>query len=89
MKRKPISEDVGWIVINMNAKGLSVGQISDYTMVSAHQVYRILGHHRASGGVVVRCDTESCGRLSKLLLADLEARVYTTSFLNCTDQELL
>lgn len=89
MKGKPISEDVGWIVINMNAKWLSVGQISDYTMVSVCQVYRILGCHGASGGVVVRRDTESHGHSSKLLLANLDACVYTTSFLNCTDLELL
>jgi len=75
MRGKPIPEDVGWIVINMNAKGLSARQISDYTMVSIRQVYRILAHHEATGGVVVRHEVETRGRSRKLLLADHEVCV--------------
>ena len=77
MKGNPISEDVGWIVINMSAKGLSASQISDYTMVSVRQVYRILGRHGATGGVVARHEMETRGRSHKLLLADLEVCGYT------------
>jgi transposase len=85
MKGKPISEDVGWIVINMNAKGLSASQISDYTMVSIRQVYRILHRHGATGGVVTSHEVETRGRSRKLLLADLEACGYMHVFLSHTD----
>ena len=73
MKGKPISGDVGWIVINMNAKGLSASQISDYTMVSVRQVYRILGRHgTTTGGIVAGYEVETRGCSRKLLLADFE-----------------
>ena len=73
MKGKPISEDVGWIVMNMRAKGLSPDAISDYTMVSIRQVYRILGRYNTTGGVMLRCEEETHGRSQKLLLSDFEA----------------
>ena len=77
MKGKPISEDVGWIVINMSAKGLSASWISDYTMVSVHQVYWILACHELNGRVVARHEVETRGHSCKLLLADLEVSSYT------------
>lgn len=73
MKGKPISEDVGWVIVNMDAGGLSASRISDYTMVSVRQVYRILRRHEETGGVVTRHEIESRGRSQKLLLSDLEA----------------
>ncbi|KAF9790571.1 hypothetical protein BJ322DRAFT_999904 [Thelephora terrestris] len=73
MKGKPVSEDVGWIVVNMKAKGLSASEISDYTMVSVRQVYRILGRYDRTGRVVTRHEVETRGRSRKLLLSDFEA----------------
>ena len=77
MKGKPISEDVGWIMINMSAKGLSASRISDYTMVSVRQVYRILARHELNGRVAARHEVETRGHSHKLLLADLEVSSYT------------
>ena len=77
MKGKPISEDVGWIVINMSVKGLSASRISDYTMVSVRQVYQILACHESNGVVVAKHEVETCGHSHKLLLADLEVSGYT------------
>ena len=77
MKGKPISEDVGWIMINMSVKGLSASRISDYMMVSVCQVYWILACHESNGVVVARHEVETCGLSCKLLLADLEVSSYT------------
>ena len=73
MKGKPISEDVGWIVMNMRAKGLPPDKISDYTMVSVCQVYQILGRYSTTGGVTLRHEEETHGCSRKLLLSDFEA----------------
>ena len=68
MKGKPILEDVGWIMINMSVKGLSASRISDYMMVSVHQVYWILACHESNGVVVARHEVETCGLSCKLLV---------------------